>query len=392
MMSIDNPEAVAGAFQGAERLASPQVVVDLARLEANIARVPAILPDSVELHPHVKTHKSFRIAALQRKAGAKGFTVSRPPEAAAFLRTGFGPVTVAFPLVSSREAAHLLRLAHEKASKVRFIVDSPTGVDAIAGAARGSGGTVDVLMKVDVGLHRCGVDPASQDAVELARRVTDSPSLRLVGLLSHAGHAYSAGDAAGVREVAAAELDQMRQLQERLAAAGLEASRISVGSTPTVLANAGFDGVDEARPGNYVFFDLAAVRLGVAKRREVALAVLATVVSANDRVAIVDAGSKTLSSDLGPHGSRTGGGYGEAYALEGGAAFPVIQLSEEHGFLALDGRALRVGAKVLILPNHSCTVVNLSERICILDGGKPEFVPVDARSGGPLRLDHDDIV
>lgn len=386
-MSIDEQEAVAGAFKGAESLATPQVVVDLARLEANIARVPASLPASVELHPHVKTHKSFRIAELQRKAGAKGFTVSRPPEAAAFLRAGFGPVTVAFPVVSSAEAARLLRLAGNAGVKLRFIVDSPIGVDAIAGAARDIGGAVEVLMKVDVGLHRCGVDPASQDAVDLARRVADTASLRLAGLLSHAGHAYSAGNAADVREVAAAELDQMRQLQQRLAAAGLDAQRISVGSTPTVLANAGFEGVDEVRPGNYVFFDLAAVRLGIARRRDVALAVLATVVSANDRVAIVDAGSKTLSSDLGPHGSRTGGGYGEAYALEGGAALPVIQLSEEHGFLSLDGRTLRVGSKVLIVPNHSCTVVNLAERICILDDEKPEFVPVDARSGGPLRIE-----
>lgn len=386
-MNTESTDAVSNSFVGADEAATPQVVVDLPRLEANVARVAGLLPPSVELHPHVKTHKSFRIAGMQHRAGAKGFTASRAPEAAAFLRAGFGPVTVAFPLVSPVEAAHLLRLAREAGNRVRFIVDSPAGVAAIEEAAAKEDEAVDVLMKVDVGLHRCGVDPASEAALHLARRVADTRRLRLAGLLSHAGHAYSAPGFAGVRGVAAAELEQMLELRQRLAASGLEAPRISVGSTPTILANAGFAGVDEVRPGNYVFLDLTAVRLGIARRQDVALAVLATVVSANERVAIVDAGSKTLSSDLGPHGTRSGSGYGEAYVPDGdGIAFPVFQLSEEHGFLSLEGRTLEVGTRVLILPNHACTVVNLAERMCFLDGRRSEFVPVDARSGGPLRL------
>lgn len=386
-MNIETTDAIGNAFTGLDKAATPQVVVDLPRLEANIARVAGLLPASVELHPHVKTHKSFRIARMQQEAGAKGFTVSRAPEAAAFLRAGFDLVTVAFPLVSSAEAAHLLKLARDNGARVRFIVDSPVGVAALEEAAVRRNETVDVFMKVDVGLHRCGVDPVSEAAIHLARDVAGATRLRLAGLLSHAGHAYSASGPAGVGEVAAAELEQMLALKQRLAASGLEAPRISVGSTPTVLATTAFAGVDEARPGNYVFFDLTAVRLGVARRQEVALAVLATVVSANERVAIVDAGSKTLSSDLGPHGARSGSGYGEAYVLDGdGIAFPVFQLSEEHGFLSLQGRRLKVGARVLILPNHACTVVNLAERMCFVGGGQSEFVPVDARSGGPLRL------
>ncbi len=386
-MNTEATDAIGNSFTGLDKAATPQVVVDLPRLKANIARVASLLPSSVELHPHVKTHKSFTIARLQQQSGAKGFTVSRPPEAAAFLRAGFDFVTVAFPVVSSAEAACLLQLARNTGSRVRFIIDSPAGAAAIGEAAAHHDAPVDVLMKVDVGLHRCGVDPASEAAIRMAESVSGMPRLHLAGLLSHAGHAYSASAPAGVAEVAADELDQMLGLKQRLAASGLEASRISVGSTPTVLANSGFTGVDEARPGNYVFLDLTAVRLGIARRQDVALAVLATVVSANERVAIVDAGSKTLSSDLGPHGSRSGSGYGEAYVPGGdGIAFPVIQLSEEHGFLALEGRRLEVGTRVLILPNHACTVVNLTERMCFLDGGQAEFVPVDARSGGPLRL------
>lgn len=384
-MNLDRVNPIDG-FRGAEALATPQVVIDTRRLQANIDRVSRLLPKSVELHPHVKTHKSFAIAGLQKSAGAAGFTTSRPPEAAAFMQAGLGPVTVAFPVISVEEAGVLLRIARKAGTGIRFIADSFAGVEAIEAAAGSLGERAGVLIKVDVGLHRCGVDAHGENAPQLAMRIARSPSLMLAGLLSHAGHAYSAGDPTRISVVAAEERELLLGLRDRLSSLGISSLRISVGSTPTTFANAGFDGIDEIRPGNYVFLDLAAVRLGVAQRHNLALAVAATVISANETTAIIDAGSKTLSSDLGPHGSRIGSGYGEAYAIGGdGVAFPVIQLSEEHGFLRLDGRRLPVGGKVLILPNHSCTVANLASHHCFLEDGRPDFLPVDARSGGPLR-------
>ncbi len=151
-----------------------------------------------------------------------------------------------------------------------------------------------------------------------------------------------------------------------------------MGSTPTALCNAGFEGLTELRPGNYIFLDLTAVRLGIARRRELALAVAATVISVNDRYAIVDAGSKTLSSDMGPHGTGSGAGFGEAWLADGQGPFRVEKLSEEHGFLDLAGRSLEIGTRVLILPNHSCPVVNLAPVLLELAGGTVTEIPVDA--------------
>ena len=383
----EESQAVSDAFAGAERVVTPQVVVDVERLKKNIARPAAILPAGVELHPHVKTHKSFRIARMQMEAGASGLTVSRPAEAAAFLRQGFGTVTIAYPIVDKATAARLMEIAREHGSRIRFICDSAEGAATLASAAGNSAETVDVFLKVDVGLHRCGVDPVSQKAVEVARALADAPKLDLVGLLSHAGHAYGAGTPEGIREVAVREREQMTELRERLAAEGIDARRISVGSTPTLFAHGGFDGIQEARPGNYAFLDLSAVRLGIVERRDLSLAVVATVISANDDYAIVDAGSKTLSSDLGPHGTKGVAGFGEAYEIGGdGKARQIQKLSEEHGFVVQEGKPLKRGARLLILPNHSCSVANLASHLCFLEDGREEYVPVDARSGTPWSM------
>lgn len=384
----DQDQAVSGAFAGAEGIATPQVVIDVARLKKNLARPAAILPAGVELHPHVKTHKSFRIARMQVDAGAAGITVSRPAEAAAFLRAGFPTVTMAYPVVEEAVAARLIDIAREHGSRIRFICDSAEGATTLAAAAAGSKEPVAVFLKVDVGLHRCGVDPDSQKAIDVARAIADAAKLSLAGLLSHAGHAYGAGTPDGIRQVALREREQMTALRQRLACEGIDAPRISVGSTPTLFAHGGFECIQEVRPGNYAFLDLSAVRLGIVECRDLSLAVVATVISANDDYAIVDAGSKTLSSDLGPHGTKGVAGFGEAYEI-GGDGLPrqVQKLSEEHGFVVQQGKPLKRGTRVLILPNHSCSVANLASHLCFLEHGHAEYVPVDARSGTPWPLE-----
>lgn len=383
----ETSRAVDGAFAGAERVATPQVVIDVERLKKNLARPAAIVPGRVEVHPHVKTHKSFRIARMQLEAGASGLTVSRPAEAAAFLREGFRTVTMAYPVVETNVASRLIEIAGEHGNRIRFICDATEGAAALAAAAEGSGEPVDVFLKVDVGLHRCGVCPASQQAVEIARAIAEAPSLKLVGLLSHAGHAYGAGAPDRVRQVSIREREQMSELRERLARAGIVAPRISVGSTPTLFAHGGFDDIQEVRPGNYVFLDLTAVRLGIVERRDLSLAVAATVISANSDYAILDAGSKTLSSDLGPHGTKGIANFGEAYEIGGdGQPRQIQKLSEEHGFVVQDGKPLQRGACVIILPNHSCSVANLASHLCFLEAGRAEFIPVDARSGTPWSI------
>lgn len=171
----------------------------------------------------------------------------------------------------------------------------------------------------------------------------------------------------------------MLAVKARLEEDGVAVPEVSVGSTPTELSRESFEGITEIRPGNYVFLDRTQLRLGVCQEADCALFVLATVVSANDDYLIVDAGSKTLSSDAGAHGSGAPGS-GLAVPLRGGPGLELVKLSEEHGFLRRDGRDLQVGERLLILPNHACPVANLADELSVVDtaGGCREW-KVEAR-------------
>ena len=343
---------------------TPCVVVDRARLAANIARVAGIGERyGVAVRPHVKTHKSLDIARLQLEAGAVGLTASQVDEALEFVCAGVGSVTCAYPCVQGPGLDRLLAEAGERGCDVRFVADSAAGLDALAGAAQRHGCSLPVYVKVDVGLHRCGVAPDSPALVHLARDVAGAAHLTLAGILSHAGHSYAARDEAGARAVAGAEAGFMRAAREHIEAAGLAVHEVSVGSTPTVLASDDFAGITEIRPGNYVFMDRTPVRLGLAAEDEVSLTVLATVVSINDSWIIIDAGSKILSSDGGAHGAVSED-FGLAYPVMGDGSLSrplsVGRLSEEHGWLVRNGTDLAVGTRVRILPNHSCPVANLA--------------------------------
>ena len=228
------------------------------------------------------------------------------------------------------------------------------------------------MLKVDVGLHRCGVDPDGPDLLDVARAIADAPRLELAGLLSHAGHAYAAPDAAAVAALAKRERNLMGFARERLAGVGILAPLVSVGATPTVLAHAGFAGIDQIRPGNYVLCDLTQVRLGLVGIDEVALSVIATVVSRGPNWAVIDAGSKCLSSDMAPHSAAGNVGYGLAFRLDDppeiGRGLRIVRLSEEHGIVKDEARRLRIGDPVRLYPNHACPVVNLTDRLVIANG------------------------
>lgn len=364
---------------------TPFVAVDRRKLDANIATAAAIArAGGVAIRPHIKTHKSLVIARWQIAAGAVGITSAKSEEAETFLRGGISSVTLAHPLVDSVKITRLLTAARTSGGEVRFIADCPTGIDAIGASARQSGLTAPVFLKVDVGLGRCGVDPAGDAGVQLARLIAGTSGLQFAGLLSHAGHAYGAGTPAGIRSTARAERTAMTKLAERIRRTGLDVPAISVGSTPTLLANDGFDGLTEIRPGNYVFLDLTQVALGIATLADVALSVVATIVSCNRTHAIVDAGSKVLSSDRGPHGSDALTGFGLAFPLgapEGSAGMAVAKLSEEHGFIAHGGKPPGIGTRLRIFPNHSCVVANLARTLWVYDSdGQLDELAVDARA------------
>ena len=330
----------------------------------------------VALRPHVKTHKCVEIGRMQMARGAPGITVSTLEEARAFADAGVGDLTWAFPAIPGRlgEVVEIARRA-----TLRLTVDGPEGVAAVERAAEEAGIALHVHLEIDCGDHRSGIDPTTADggerAVALARRIAESPHLVFDGLLTHGGHAYGAQSRERAAAVAEEERSVVAGLAERLRSAGIEVPTVSIGSTPgmTALEEEGsLAGVTEARPGNYAYFDLMQVALGACAMEDIALTVLATVVSSQPdgrsgaNRCVIDAGALALSKDTGA-GETAWGLAGEVDptgAFEPGLR--VTSISQEHGVLSAH---LRHGARVRVLPNHSCLTNACFDRVHAVRGG-----------------------
>jgi D-serine deaminase-like pyridoxal phosphate-dependent protein len=361
-------------------LPTPAVLVESSRLERNLDRMQqAANAGQLRLRPHAKTHKSPQIAAMQIQRGAVGICCAKLGEAEVFADAGIGDIRVPYPL-HPVNADRVFALADRLA--LSFIVDDVAIAEAWSDLARQRGRTLNVLLKVDVGFHRCGIDPGSDEAPSIVGKVAGLPGIDFRGLLSHAGHAYSATCDAELKSIAATEAELLRDLARR---GGVACPEISVGATPTARFSRHEAGLTELRPGNYAYFDRTQVALGAADFEDCALTVLARVVShpAPDRL-IFDSGSKTLTSD-GGRGAGASAGYGAVLqSIEG--ATPVSdlfieRLSEEHATVRVSGPTqLRTGDLVRIIPNHSCVVSNLVDHVWLVaDEEVVDRLPVAAR-------------
>lgn len=345
-------------------LPTPALLLDLDILEANLRRMAARTAAlGVTLRPHIKTHKCIEVAERQRALGARGLTVSTLYEARVFADHGFDDLTWAFPVILTR-----LEEVRELADRVtlRLVVDSPEAVTALEGLGR----NLHVWLKVDCGYHRAGVDPESPAALEMARRLAESPSLQFDGILTHSGHAYHGPTRTEVAAAAAEERSVMAGFADRLRQEGIAVPGVSVGSTPALSVVERLDGVTEARPGNYCFHDFAQVALGTCGVRDCSVTVLASVVShrPGDGRSVVDAGALALSKDTGPERPEhpTMGEVFADYAagiLEEEAR--MVGLSQEHGILSAPRP---VGSRVRILPNHSCLTAAQFDEYMVVRG------------------------
>jgi D-serine deaminase-like pyridoxal phosphate-dependent protein len=354
---------------------TPRAFIDRRRVLANVAAMQARAASAgVRLRPHAKTHKSPIIAAWQIEAGACGICCAKLGEAEVFADAGVEDIRLPYPIHPSN-AARVLALAGR--TRLSIIVDDADVAAAWSGVMTAARRTLDVLVKVDVGFHRCGVDPEAPDVVGAIQSIARLPGLNVLGLLSHAGHSYGAASPADLEAVAAREIAILTGLAARLRDAGVEVREISVGSTPTARFIGVQRGATEMRPGNYVFFDRTQVGLGAASLDDCAMGVVSTVVSrpAPDRV-IFDAGAKTLAAD-GARGFGAHAGHGLVFTdLEGAAPDPSIvieRLSEEHATARVPPACgLRIGDRVRILPNHACVVTNLMDELLLTDGTRIE--------------------
>ena len=363
-----------------QSLRTPAVLIDRGRALRNIERMQAVASArSLRLRPHAKTHKSPLVAQWQIERGAAGICCAKLGEAEVFADHGITDIRLPYPLHPSN-ADRVIALLDR--ARLSFIVDHPAIARAWSSAMRRSGTEVDVLVKVDVGFHRCGIDPAASGAVEMIRDVAALPGLRFRGLLSHAGHAYHAHTEDELRQLAEDEASTMRDLVRRCATAGVRVAEVSAGATPPARFSLQQDGFTEFRPGNYVYFDRTQVSLGAAALDDCALTVLARVVSkpAPDRV-IFDSGSKTLTND-GARGFTASPGFG--LVLRDGLPdvnLLIERLSEEHATVrAVNGETpLEPGDLVRIVPNHSCVVSNLVDAAWLVDGDAVESLAIAAR-------------
>lgn len=336
-------------------LPTPSAVVDRARLTANCARMAARAAQlGVTLRPHLKTAKCAEVAAL---AGGTGVTVSTLEEAAWFAARGYRDQTYAVGITPDKLAAVAAIDA-----EVAVLTD-----DVEVAAAIGARG-LPAWIEIDSGQDRGGLSPDDPRVVDCARAL--GPHLR--GVLTHAGHSYGCASVEAVADVAEAERAAAVAAAEAIRAAGIACEGVSVGSTPTAVHARSLEGVTELRAGVYVFFDRFQHAIGSCGSEDLALSVLASVVSRRDGAAWIDAGTLALSSERSM--DRFGGGYGAVTAPDGSPLEGdphVDALNQVHGrVVARDGAlgALPVGSKVRVWPNHACITAAMFDAYDVVEG------------------------
>ena len=342
---------------------TPAVVIDLDRVERNIARVQKLCDAAaVANRPHIKTHKSPVLAKMQVAAGAKGITCQKLGEAEVMVDGGLEDILISYNLLGTEKMGRLGRLLQRAA--ITVAADNPTTIEGLTEAARIAGRPLGVVIECDTGRKRAGVETA-KEAVELAKLIQQSPGLRFDGFLFY--------------PTEKSWPQTQRFFDEALAgvrALGLEARMVSTGGTPN-LPNVGkLEGATEHRAGTYIFNDRMMLACGAAQPDDCALNVYATVVSrAAPERGILDSGSKTLTADTG----ALNDGFG--LILEYPQA-KIHAFAEEHGFLDLARSNARpkVGEVVRVVPNHVCVVVNMVDRLIAVRGDKiVDVLPVAAR-------------
>jgi len=338
---------------------TPAVVVDVDVLDHNVTSWAARLQDrGVGLRPHTKTSKCAEVIRRQVAAGVVGLTVATLGEAEALADAGFDHLFQAFPLwAGTADRARRLRALHERAYFMAG-VESVASALALGAAVAGSERSLPVLVEVDCGMHRTGVQ---LDELKPVVRACQGAGLDVQGAFTFGGHGYATCDASPA--AGHDEVTSLAAAAEVLREEGVDVRVLSAGSTPTAFHSARAPVTDE-RPGTYVFQDRQQLALGTATLDDVALVVAATVVASHrDGRFVLDAGSKVLSSDR----PRWLTGFGLL------PEFPDAELrsiSEHHGVAWTTGPRPAVGDVVVVVPNHCCVVVNLANTLTIVQHGQ----------------------
>jgi D-serine deaminase-like pyridoxal phosphate-dependent protein len=340
----------------ASDLDTPVLLVDLDPLEHNIQTMADFFRDRpAHLRPHVKSHKMPAIARLQVAAGAPGVCAAKLGEAEAMVEGGIDDVLIANEVVGDMKMERLLALAER--ARIAVAVDHSDNVAALSRAAHARGVALVVLVELDIGMNRCGVNTADE-ALALARLVIDSPGLEFRGLMGYEGHVMGVKDAGERARACRASMQRVTDAAEYLRAAGVPVEEVSGGGTLTYDVSGTYPGMTEIQCGSYALMDTNFRDMG--SPFQCAMTLLTTVMSLpRPGVAIADAGMKTITNDFG------------LPEVKNGPGLTLERLSEEHARLSVaDSAGIDLGEKVELLPSHGCTTVNLHDRAYAVRDGR----------------------
>jgi D-serine deaminase-like pyridoxal phosphate-dependent protein len=344
--------------QGA--ISTPALTIDLDALERNLQRMATYCREhGLGLRPHTKTHKTPEVARMQLDHGACGLTVAKVGEAEVMGAATNAEILVAYPIFGAEKLRRLAALA--KTRTILMSLDDEATAREASRAASAQQSTLGVLVEFDVGLGRCGLDSGAL-CVALATKIQQVPGLKFRGVMLYSGNIW--GSEQERQSIAAQVSERVQRVLQAFAEAHIPVEIVSGGSTPGAFLSHQIRGLTEVRPGTYVYNDLNTWYQGICGLEDCAARVVVSVVStAVPGRAIIDAGSKTLSSDLLGSGSREGYGY----VVEASDA-KLIKLNEEHGYLDIRGSThrFRVGEILTVIPNHVCTCVNMHDEVFVL--------------------------
>ncbi len=307
-------------------LATPAVLIDVDTLDRNLSGMASYCrAHNIALRPHTKTHKIPQIAHLQMHYGSPGITVAKLGEAEVMADAGLEDILIVYPLWGEAKWKRLTELARRV--RISVAMDSLPVAAGISRAAESAGVEVGIRLEFDTGFRRCGLS-GNDESIAIAQKIRAMPGLRWEGISIYYGHIM------GNREIRehdiVVENEKLDRLYALLNAAGIPHPIVSGGNTPAAFESHRFHGVNEIRPGTYVFNDRNTVDAESVSYADCAASVLATVVSTSvPGRAIIDAGSKTLTSDPLHSGEHKHFGYivdHPELILEG--------LSEEHGHVS----------------------------------------------------------
>lgn len=361
-----------------EQLETPCLVIDMACVKRNIDRMQqAASAGDCALRPHIKTHKMPLFAHMQIEAGAAGITCAKVSEAEVMAEGGIDDIFIAYPMVGGFRIRRAIALA-KKIRRLILAVDSPEGARMLDDAARKTGLVLEVRLEIDIGAGRTGVPP--DQAVALAKLISDLPSLRLTGIYAFKGLVYKGAPTQDIKLAAEEEGARMHRLAAEIKEAGIPVTDVSAGSTPTGAALAKLRQVSEIRPGTYIFGDYMLYREGAIRFDQIAARYYATVVSVSDNgYAVIDGGTKTFSADIPLHEPPYD--YPGYAIVEGRQDLVLDRMNEEHGMLSARSgtTGLQVGDIVTLIPLHICTAVNLQNTVYLDYGDRLVKEKVKAR-------------